>query len=209
VAGFGLGPRAFEFRAWPQPTYDGTVADVVARSADEAAEVPVVAVRRPERAGTRDGALAVRGRDARRRGGPARPELSVRSESRRGESRGRRGRGRGRGDAAEATTPVPDVVIVPDAPTPVAPDAPPSESEEPAQLAELAEPQSQPVMRPDAGDLSDTPQHRARDHDGEVGTAGLVEVDAEALVEGVDRLLDPLLTDTRDDDRRGRPHDPR
>lgn len=206
LVGFGLGPHAFEFDAWPQPSREDKVEEVVARSAEEATEVPVVRVRDGERRRAREETLAVRGRDARRRGGPGRPELSVRSGGARDEARrGQRYAGRGRGDkpAGETATPVPDVVIVPDAPAPV-PDVPVVEPEEPTRLAELAEPQS--VLRPDAEAEPAAPLPKPRDGDGEVGVAGLVDLDGDGLLEDADRVLDSLLQGERDSGRRGRSH---
>jgi hypothetical protein len=201
LAGFGLGPRVFEFSAWPQPTREDRVEEVVARSAGEATEVPVVRVRDEGRARSRQDALAVRGRSSRRRGGVARPELSVRSDAGSREGSARRDRGRGGSGGGEPQTPPPtDVVIVEDPPaaTPDVP-APVDAPEEPTQLAELAEPQA-PMLRPDAkAPESLAPAPASRDD------AALVEVDAAGLLDEVDRLLDGLLPGEDGGERRG-PH---
>jgi hypothetical protein len=197
LAGFVVGPRVFEFDAWPQPSRQDRVEEVVARSADEATEVPIVRVRRDPRSRGRDDAVSVRGRNGRRRGGSDRPELSVRSDGAREAAPhrdGGRAGARGGSGGAPTETPAPDVVIVEDAP-PARPDAPVGEPEQPTQLAELAEPQA-PVLRPDAEQVPETPLPAPDERD----ESRIVEVDAGALIDEVEGLLGGLLPG----ERRGR-----
>ena len=132
--GLALVPRAFEFRAWPQPARQDVAEEVVARSAAAATEVPVVRVRSAKRPGRSD-ALAVRGRKSRRRGSDG-GALAVRSD---------RGSQASRVEApSDGGTPgqgagVPPVVVVEETPAPQ-PLAPVDEPDRSAQLAEIPEP---------------------------------------------------------------------
>lgn len=197
VAGFALGPRAFDFRAWPEHSRDAAVAEVVARSAEQATEVPVVQVRGANR--RRGDALAVRGRGT-RSGGSRDGALNVRSRGDRDRpARGGRasGRGTGRGDDQRATPP--PVVIVEEAPAepPVTPVSPP---EEPARFAaEVAPPQY--VLRPESDERPSAPRPDAEpDRDDRRARDRL------RLLDGVDELAGSLLPDERRRDHRGRPH---
>jgi hypothetical protein len=200
IAGFALGPRAFEFSAWPQPAGDGAVVEVVARPSDEATEVPVARVDHNDRARdlVRDGALSVRGREARRgdRLAARGVTLDARSRGGAGETGSRRG-GRGRNGGSETEPPV--VVIVDEAPA-ADPDAPVDRpADQPAQLAEV--PPADQVLRPDAGELGEVP-----DPERKGSRDGLVEVDADRLLDDVDHLIDSLLPGESRRDDRGRGH---
>lgn len=135
--GLSLGPRTFEFRAWPEASRQGAIEALVDRPAEPATEVPVatasVRKRKPE-------SLDVRGRNPRKQG-DAREARAGRREARRSAA-SRRGR-------SDRTPTVPPVVVEspPAAPTKTPEPAP----EQPAQLVEA--PPTEQVLRPDADEL--------------------------------------------------------
>lgn len=143
--GLALAPRAFEFRAWPEPSRHGAIQEIVERPADQVTEVPVARVK--TRADKAPDALAVRGRNPRKES-RARHARGGRREGRAGTGsrRGRSGRGAKGGDRGSSAPTV--VVEQPAAPQPDLPEPAP---EQPAQLAEV--PQSEPVRRPDATEV--------------------------------------------------------
>ena len=123
--GLFVAPRAFEFRAWPEPARPGAVEEIVSRSAEPVVEVPVARVKT-----RRDDTLAVRGRNPRK----ASPSRSGRAGDREPARAGRAGRrSRGSRSAPSAQSAPPSAVEEPPASEPVAPVNPP---EQPAQLAE-------------------------------------------------------------------------
>jgi hypothetical protein len=138
--GFVVAPRAFEFRAWPQPSRHDAIEAVVERPAPEAIEVRVARVN--PRASTH-GVLAVRGTNHRAgSASAARVDRTSAVVAGRGPSRGRPGR---RAHAA-----APSLAAAP-APT-AAPQAPAAAPDKPAQLAGVPS-SGPPVLRPDAGSL--------------------------------------------------------
>ena len=138
--GFFVAPRAFEFRAWPEPTRPAPVEEIVSRTAEPAIEVPVARVKTGG-----DAALAVRGRNPRR--GSAAPAREGRSAAREpGRTRGNAAR-RSRGPRKSPSPSAPQVVVD-ETPVPE-PDAPVGPPEQPAQLAEVPE----QVLRPQAEQL--------------------------------------------------------
>lgn len=195
IAGFALGPRAFEFSAWPQPSNGGAVEEVVARPSDEVTEVPVARVRRDERERSRsrsrgrDESVSARGRNARGDRIAARGvTLDARSGSRGGNAGARRGgRGRDGGSGGSSETAPPAEVVVDETPAP-APEAP---AEQPAQLAEVAP--AEPVLRPDAEEFGSVREPEP-------------QLEADGLVDEVDRLIDSLLPDESRHGHRGRRH---
>jgi hypothetical protein len=131
--GLVLGPRAFEFRAWPEFSRHDAVEAIVDRPAPEVIEVRVA---RPEAGRHSSDALAVRG--TRARGGRARGASADRSATL--DARAiRRGGPRPPADRHHASPPV---VAESPAPAPVVPSPAP---EQPAQLA--AGPAPDPVLR--------------------------------------------------------------
>jgi hypothetical protein len=144
--GLALAPRAFEFRAWPEPARYGAVEEIVDRPAEGVTEVPVARVKTGARKAP--DALAVRGRNP-RRGEPARDARARRDDGRgRSRSRSRRSGRTGRdGRGADA----PAVVV--EQPPAQEPAPPASAPEQPAQLAEA--PQGDQVRRNDVAQLAE------------------------------------------------------
>lgn len=158
--GFALAPRAFEFRAWPEPSRPGAVDEIVDAPAEPAVEVPVARVKT-----RRGGPLSVRGESSRRSGPRAGGRLDARgSESRRGSRRSSARESREDRNSRDGGNVVEGPVLVVEetpAPAPTAP-AP----EQPAQLVEV--PSTEQVARPDAAPL--LPEHTPaplEDYDGE------------------------------------------
>jgi hypothetical protein len=130
--GLSLGPRTFEFQAWPQPSRQGAIEAIVDRPAEPATEVPVARADVPKR---KQSSLDVRGRNPRRRG-----------EARAGRRDARRSAGSRRGSRPDRRPPSVPPVVVEDPPAPQ-PDAPEPAPEQPAQLAEG--PSTDQVLRPE------------------------------------------------------------
>jgi hypothetical protein len=136
--GLSLGPRTFEFRAWPEDSRQGATEALVDRPAATAIEVPVASAGVRKR---KHESLDVRGRNP-RKGGDAREARAGREARRSAGSR----RGPRRGDRTPSVPPA--VVETPPAPQAEAPEPAP---EQPAQLAEG--PSNDQVLRPDAEEL--------------------------------------------------------
>ena len=188
-AGFALGPKAFEFKAWPEPARNYSVEDVVARSSDEVTEVPIVRVRRSERP-RRGDAVGVRGRNSGGHGSP-RGDLNVRSD--RPADRASRGRPADphTPSAPEPTAPI-DVVEMP---APAEPTAPVPEPDTPAQLAEVAVPA--PVLRLEAEEFAMESRTEPR---------GEADLESDGLFDEAGRLIDSLLPGDDRFDGSGRRH---
>jgi hypothetical protein len=138
--GLALAPRAFQFRAWPEPPRQYASEQVVDRPVSDAPRIEVAGVEARGTRAERRGVEPVAG--AERAAGRGRDEHSRAGDSKRAGS-GRRG---GHSSAPEAAPAVPDVVMevpAPAQPVPVTP-----VPEEPAQLAEV--PSADQVLRPDA-----------------------------------------------------------
>lgn len=154
--GFTLAPRAFEFRAWPEPSRPSVLDEIVARPAEPVMEVPVARVKT-------DGgdSLAAGGRNPRRGNSPREASLDSRGSARAGRS----SRGRSRRSRDGGSSPSTPAVIIKETPAPQ-PAAPVTDPGQPAQLAEV--PSNDQVMRPEPEELrpEQTPAP-LRDHDAE------------------------------------------
>ena len=137
--GLALAPRAFEFRAWPEPPRQYATEEVVDRPAQDATPIEVAGVQRSRPAPDSSAAKAER---------PGRKRSRAEDRSARRSSRGS-GSARRRGGRAPDPV-VPDVVI--ESPTPAPPIPAPAAPEEPAQLAEV--PPTEQVLRPGAPEVA-------------------------------------------------------
>jgi hypothetical protein len=163
--GLALAPKTFEFDAWPEPTRQEAIEEVVDRPVSLATEGEVTGLRRATGAARRARAFARDGRPRERRT----PETAGPRE--RARSGGSSGRGRAPGPAAPSARPAEVVEHVP------APDAPAPEQPAPEQNAQLAEiPPADTVLRPDVEEAApEQPPVRAfevEDEAGEVDVRG-------------------------------------